>query len=288
MSLEYYIRNLDRLSGSNYASTPRNAVLDVSFSEEQLSVDNPGNIETLTYTATGGETSFQDDDLINATIISLSRDGLIYTPKSSFSADAGKEYHHDGNTGEITFHPGLPAMNPPPPNEDVVISYISADTNAIVSEPVTLTQAKAWLRVTHDDEDTLITALITAARQKCEAYCGKGFVSRTVTAIVRNDLGNVRLPYGPVTTVTNVYDYDGNELTGSDYNITGVADKRLGYPMLGYVKVVYTAGYASLPQQFKTAILMQLAWMYTHRGDEDINLIAPDTKAILSPYRSHV
>lgn len=285
MSLEYYIRNLDKL-GTTGKSTPRNAVLDVSFSDEAFSVDNPGNLEILTYTATGGETSFQDDDLINATIISLARDGLIYTPKSSFSADAGKEYHHDGNTGEITFHPGLPAMNPPPPNEDVVISYLSADTNAIVSEPITLTQAKAWLRVTHDDEDAIINALITAARQKCEGYCGKGFVSRTVTAIVRNDLGNIRLPYGPVESVTNVYDIDGNELASGDYNITGVADKRLGYPMSDYVKVVYTAGYSSLPQQFKTAILTQLAWMYTHRGDEDINLIAPDTKAILSPHRS--
>lgn len=283
MSLEYYIRNLDQLGYNGHIGTPRNAVLDVSFSDEQLSVDNPGNLETLTYTAIGTETDFTEAELIGATIINLSRDGLIYTPVSSFTITTKKEFTHDGNTGEIEFHPGLPGMEP---GEDVVISYINAEANTVVAEPVTLTQAKAWLRVTHDDEDTIINALITAARQKCEGYTGKGFVERTVTAIVRNDLGNIKLPYGPVGAITSVNDVDGVSTT--DYLVTGISDKRLAYPAWSYVKVVYTAGYSSLPQQFKTAILMQLAWMFTHRGDEELNNMAPDAKAILSPHRSIV
>jgi hypothetical protein len=79
---------------------------------------------------------------------------------------------------------------------------------------------------------------------------------------------------------------DGTEITGTEYTLTGVSDKRLGYPMSSYVKVIYTAGYSVLPQQFKTALKMQLSWMYTHRGDDDGSTIAPDAKAILSPYRS--
>ena len=38
------------------------------------------------------------------------------------------------------------------------------------SEPITLTEAKNFLRVDGTDDDTLITALISAAREMCESY----------------------------------------------------------------------------------------------------------------------
>lgn len=283
MSLEYYTRNLDQLGYPGQTGTPRNAVIDVEFSDEAVTIDNPGGIETLVYTATGGEDSFQNDVLIESTIISVTRDGLEYTPVTSFSATTKKEFIHDEETGEITYHTGLPTMEP---DEDNVVTYIVAGSATPTSEPVTLAQAKAWLRVTRDDENAIIAALITAARRICEAKVNKSFVPRTVTAILRNDLGNIKLPYGPVNTVTSVSDSEDVALSSSDYNVSGIGDKRLGYPMWEYVKVVYTAGYSALPENFKTAIKMQLAWMYTHRGDEEINIsqLSNDAKAILSPY----
>ena len=38
------------------------------------------------------------------------------------------------------------------------------------SEPITLTEAKNFLRVDGSDDDALITALISAAREMCEQY----------------------------------------------------------------------------------------------------------------------
>jgi uncharacterized phiE125 gp8 family phage protein len=286
MSLEYYTRNLDYYGNQNRSDTPRNAVIDVLFSDTQTVSTPNGGESVLTLNAEGGEYSLQDDRLIDADIILLFRDGLNYYETEVAFTGLDKEFQFDSVTGTITYPPApFPDLQP---NEKTTVSYVAAGSAIVITEPITLAQAKAWLRVTHTDEDAIITALITAARQICEGYISKSFVERTVTAIVRNDLGNIKLPYGPVGNITYVYDVDGNEITGTEYTLTGVSDKRLGYPMSSYVKVIYTAGYSVLPQQFKTALKMQLSWMYTHRGDDDGSVIAPDSKAILNPYKSHV
>jgi hypothetical protein len=46
------------------------------------------------------------------------------------------------------------------------------------TEPVTLAQAKAWLKVETDDEDALIAALIPAARARAEWHTGRAFVTQ--------------------------------------------------------------------------------------------------------------
>ena len=44
------------------------------------------------------------------------------------------------------------------------------------TEPITLVEAKAHLRVDFSDEDTYIDTLIVAARRYCEAYCNRVFI----------------------------------------------------------------------------------------------------------------
>jgi len=53
-----------------------------------------------------------------------------------------------------------------------------------MSEPVTLTEAKLFLRVSHTAEDELIGTLIAAARQRVEAATGTG-VDETAPAALR-------------------------------------------------------------------------------------------------------
>lgn len=43
------------------------------------------------------------------------------------------------------------------------------------SEPITLTMAKNFLRVTITDDDALINIMITAAREACESFCNRSF-----------------------------------------------------------------------------------------------------------------
>ena len=46
-------------------------------------------------------------------------------------------------------------------------------------EPVTLAQAKEWLRVDNSNEDSLITSLIEAARQRVEEFTRRALITQT-------------------------------------------------------------------------------------------------------------
>lgn len=53
-------------------------------------------------------------------------------------------------------------------------------TTPPAAEPVTLAEAKAWLKVDDEDSDALLTALITSARAAAEDFTGRAFISQAV------------------------------------------------------------------------------------------------------------
>lgn len=152
------------------------------------------------------------------------------------------------------------------------------------SEPVTVLEAKNWLKIDVPDDDLLLADLITSARQQCEGYLNISLIDRTVTAWLQIGLDEIRLPYGPVKTVTNVTNYKGDPIVGYvlKYEMFQALDPTTE------VKAVYSAGFEDgLPKQFKTAILSQVAWLYEHRGDEKEadTTLGPEVMRKLKPYR---
>lgn len=65
-------------------------------------------------------------------------------------------------------------------------------------EPITLAEAKVFLRVDVNDDDALITALVTAAREACERFTGRALVTQTWTQF-RDDWPGANLPGGALT-----------------------------------------------------------------------------------------
>lgn len=89
--------------------------------------------------------------------------------------------------------------------------------------PVTIAEAKAFSRISIDDDDTLLTALITTATAHAEHYTGIRFVTQTLDLYLDSfpgAYGTIHVP-GPVASITSVkyVDMDGDEQTvdSADY-----------------------------------------------------------------------
>jgi hypothetical protein len=156
-------------------------------------------------------------------------------------------------------------------------------SNESIIEPVTIIEARNWLKLDVSDDDNIVTELITTARQQCEGYLNISLIGRTVTAWLQIGLDEIRLPYGPVKTVTSVTNYKGDPIQGYElkYELFKALDPATE------VKAVYDSGFTgAIPAHFKTAIKEQVAWLYTNRGDEQImETLSPIAKKILLPYR---
>ena len=48
-------------------------------------------------------------------------------------------------------------------------------------EPVTLSEAKSYLRITDNNDDAFITTLISAVRRRCEGYTQRALITQTWT-----------------------------------------------------------------------------------------------------------
>ena len=160
------------------------------------------------------------------------------------------------------------------------------------TEPVSLQEAKDWMRIDFSDDDSVITSQITASRQKCEKYLGLCLVETEVKALYKNSGGDlIELAYGPIET-------DGDGLPVIDGIPDGAEIKGFGNQIWisstdGELTLSYTSKFDPIPDWAKDAILNDVAYFYENRGDMDIKYvaqvnqpIAPQTMAILYPHRT--
>lgn len=160
------------------------------------------------------------------------------------------------------------------------------------TEPVTLAEAQAFLRVDSSDDATEISTLITTARQMVEDFTGRAIISQTWKYVSDEwpdaddeDPFAIALERSPLISVESVkyYPLDGGAqatLSSANYHvITGplpglVVLKYLQiwpylYPRPDAVEVNFTAGYAdadSVPKPLRHAVMLMLSHLYTHRA----------------------
>jgi uncharacterized phiE125 gp8 family phage protein len=165
------------------------------------------------------------------------------------------------------------------------------------AEPVTLDQARAWLRVeSGGDEDALIASLIPAARARAEWHTGRAFMTQSWTLWLDRSDGVIDVPLPPLQSVTSVtlYKPDGTPvvLTTGDCQVAGQR-VMLAQPLpilrpAHGIAVAFTAGYGgadAVPPAIAQAILQIVAALYDHRGGDTAP--TPDAAlALLAPYRT--
>jgi len=73
-----------------------------------------------------------------------------------------------------------------------------------ITEPIALADVKLYSKIDYSEEDTLITSLITAVRERLEEFTGRSFVAKTIEAYWDYLPSEVRLPYPEHDTITEV------------------------------------------------------------------------------------
>lgn len=149
------------------------------------------------------------------------------------------------------------------------------------SNPITLAEAKLFLRANdYDTDDLLIASLITSAVYQAEKFCNRAFVVQTIEYHERFDAGDIelvtemRLPYPNHLSVTEV---KVNGAVTTDYTVSGLnhfivslqgltlgSDGRTAEAI-----VKYSAGDCSEAE--KVALKNIIKEMYDNRSDGPLN-----------------
>lgn len=181
---------------------------------------------------------------------------------------------------------------------------------AAASEPITLQEAKDFLRVDISDDDTLIEALITAAREMCEQYTRRILVTTTVDEYFdmfpnyRNavDKDIIYLSRGPVASVTSVKYVNeiGSEQTvDSSYYVTDTISEpaRIASTagwfatngIINQVIVRYVVGtdVSAIPKPLIQGMLLIIADLYDNRHD-GVKRLPTASEYLFNPFRNFV
>lgn len=149
------------------------------------------------------------------------------------------------------------------------------------AEPITLAQAKQFLRIDLDDDgfDTEVALLITGSRDDIESTTSTRLVEQTVDVQAETFVDLSRLPIGPVTELVSVtyQDRAGDEIelpvdsielfgAGLEMGVRPIAGGRWPTKTTGVVTVRLVVGYGAdnlpIPSAVMTGLLLQIRALF--------------------------
>jgi len=192
-----------------------------------------------------------------------------------------------------------------------VVKRLSLKTVPVL-EPMTVTDAKAHLKVEDDEEDALIEALVAAARSHAERITGRQLITAVWTLkLDRFPCGEIEIPVAPLLTVVSVKYRDPDDVLtvwptteyvvdapAGPYATTGrvyLAHKK-EYPTTACrpdaVEIEFTAGYGAdpttIPLEIRQALLLLMGHWYENRETVNIGNITSElpfaAEALLAPF----
>jgi uncharacterized phiE125 gp8 family phage protein len=180
------------------------------------------------------------------------------------------------------------------------------------SEIITIAMAAEFMRAEFsEEEETIISSFITAARQWCEEYLFRRIGVQTIELRDKGfPINNspIVLP-APLISVTSIKYLDGNNteqtLDPSEYIVSDSAPGQIipvnSWPETSKsgdsLRVTFNAGYCDpgespapsegLPEAVKIAWLMQIADLFENRGAQVERALSanPTLERLLAPYR---
>lgn len=193
---------------------------------------------------------------------------------------------------------------------------------AAASEPVTLSDAKSFMRIDGSDENDLITELIKVAREMAEEYTRRKFINTVLQLTLdafplqgdeywwngvrqgsisemHRQADSITLPFVPVSAVSSVTTYSTSNVSSVFSSDNYTLDEANGRVVLNdgavwptalrnkaAIAVNYTAGYGAnasdVPSSVRQAIKMIVVELYENRTCASIPMSA---QKLLMPYR---
>jgi uncharacterized phiE125 gp8 family phage protein len=178
----------------------------------------------------------------------------------------------------------------------------SVQTLPPATEPISLSEAKVHLRVTHGDDDAYISTLIKTARQGIEAQTGLGLISQGWSVFLDDwpQQGVIELPLAPVLDIADIKVYGEDDTPGLIDPAHYYADKvsrpaRIilrgsrswvapGRAANG-IEILLTIGFASVPEPLREVLLQLVGHWYATRGDEAGDENPLSIAQLIQPYR---
>lgn len=167
------------------------------------------------------------------------------------------------------------------------------------ASPVSLTEARGWLRLGGASDDAVVEPLLRAATGICEAFVGQWLVQRSGSEVVRVEQGAARLSVRPVVAVDDVRmvaaDDSETVLAVGDYRLSVAADgagRLIVAPQHGAarVRVTYRAGMgetgADVPEAIRHGIVRMAQHLYEARDAKEVPPPPAAIAALWQPWRA--
>lgn len=150
-------------------------------------------------------------------------------------------------------------------------------TVAPTSEPLSLTDAKDFMRIIETDDDAMITSMIVGAREFAENYTNRQFVAATYELITDRFVQDMKLRHNPIKTISKIecMDETGVYQTLSTDEYYLYYDNSIGrihfnsFPSIKddkrAVKITFTSGYDTIPTSIVSFLKVFVSTIYENR-----------------------
>jgi uncharacterized phiE125 gp8 family phage protein len=166
-------------------------------------------------------------------------------------------------------------------------------------EPLSLAEAKAFLRVEHDDDDAVIAALIAAARGQIEAQtrCVMMLQSWRLRIPQRPPQGRIRLRMAPLRSLLAARAVDGagapRPLDAAGFAVEPGAGVIVAPPIAGALELDCEFGFGAqpsdVPELLRHAVRTLTAHWYENRGlaaiGSSVALLPGSVSAMIASFR---
>ena len=162
-------------------------------------------------------------------------------------------------------------------------------------EPLTLADAKAYLRVTHASDDMLIRDLIVGVRMTAEQWLKRSLLTQAWKLAYDDYTPEcLPLPMGPVNSITSVViinrDATSQTVDSSLYYLNAARDTLIfNSALVGFrIEVTYATGYGNadtVPMPIKQGMLAHIAALYDNRGELTDGGVPAYTASLYMPFR---